>query len=555
METESFDEETHLNAINGSRGCFSGRHRRGFSLTQLACIAMERRTDCHTILFVDDEPQNLYLFKSFFGRDYNVITAASGTEALAVLAGQEIKVLLADQRMPGINGIQLLETVARQYPETVRVLVTGYSDIDVVIEAINRGAVYHYLSKPWDIEEIKATIRNAIEVYELKKRNQTLIGSLRKKIAELDFLNALQLELKGLTESEKIVDKALLKLREELEADCGWHCELHGSTIRSRFPANGSHRAKELTRIVEQLQLTEVKEPTSRRAADGRSLCILPLVFQGISFGYLLFLFSLEKPFDGQELSFAQAASHVLSSVLYSQHLHLKEMKEEQLLALGQMASMIVHDLKGPLATILGFVSLLQAELAAPQREEFAGIINHEIRRLIDMVEELLAFSKGQTHLEITDVDLSILFQEIMELFEINLKRENIQAEICLNGLRSVRGDRKKLKKVFINLLQNAREYLQRVEGNRSIRISSSVENETVLIRVVNNGPPIAQELQSKLFDPFFSYDKDQGTGLGLTICKKIIEEHNGSIEVCSEPGKNEFRIALPAGSNPGPES
>jgi DNA-binding NtrC family response regulator len=130
---------------------------------------MEHRSGAYRILYVDDEPQNLYLFRSLFEQDYDVITAASGTVALGILANENIHVLLADQRMPGINGIQLLETVAREYPETVRVLVTGYSDIDVVVDAINRGAVYRYLSKPWDIDEIKATIRNAIEVYELKK--------------------------------------------------------------------------------------------------------------------------------------------------------------------------------------------------------------------------------------------------------------------------------------------------------------------------------------------------------------------------------------------------
>ena len=108
---------------------------------------------------------------------------------------------------------------------------------------------------------------------------------------------------------------------------------------------------------------------------------------------------------------------------------------------------------------------------------------------------------------------------------------------------------------MFINLLQNAREYLQRLDGKRTIRISSSVEDQTVLIRVANNGPPIPRELLPKLFDPFFSYDKDHGTGLGLTICRKVIEEHNGSIEVYSEPGRNEFRITLPAGSNLCPDS
>jgi K+-sensing histidine kinase KdpD len=512
---------------------------------------MEQPAGGYKILYVDDESQNLYLFRSFFEQDYEVLTAASGAEALTILAEQEIQVLLADQRMPGINGIQLLETVAREYPETVRVLVTGYSDIDVVIDAINRGAVYRYLSKPWDIDEIKATIRNAIEVYELKRKNQNLIESLHKKIEELDFLNELQLEVKGLTETEDITEKAVVRLREELEADCGCHCELHGGCVRSRFPAETSDRKNDLKGIVEQLDLPLVKQPTADQAPDGRSLCILPLVFQGTSFGHLVFLFPKNKPFDPDELSFAEAASYVVSSVLYSQHLHCKEMKKEQFLVLGQMASMIVHDLKGPLATILGFVSLLQAELAAAQREEFAGIINQEVRRLIDMVEELLAFSKGQSHLEITTVDFPDLFEEIMSLFDISLKRENIQTEIRLNGLRAVAGDRKKLKKVFINLLQNAREYLQRVEGQRTIQIKSSVKNDTVLIRFINNGPPIPHELLPKLFDPFFSYEKDKGTGLGLTICKKIIEEHNGSIEVYSQPGKNEIRIILPARSNP----
>jgi signal transduction histidine kinase len=230
-------------------------------------------------------------------------------------------------------------------------------------------------------------------------------------------------------------------------------------------------------------------------------------------------------------------------------------MQEEQFLVLGQMASMIVHDLKGPLATILGLVSLLQAELASAQREEFAGIINREVHRLIDMVEELLAFSKGQRRLDIIAIDVPVLVQEVLDLFEISFRKENIRAEVCLNGLHTLSGDRNKLKKVFINLLQNAREFLQRVEGQRAIRITCSLDGDTVLIRFINNGPPIPRELLPRLFDPFFSYGKDQGTGLGLTICKKIVEEHRGSIAVCSEPGRNEFRITLPAGSDPCPDS
>ncbi len=521
-------------------------------------VAMENGAGTYSILYVDDEPQNLFLFRSFFEQEYTVHTAESGSEALRILGESDIQVLLADQRMPGINGIQLLETVAKEYPETVRVLVTGYSDIDVVIGAINRGAVYRYLGKPWDVDEVQATIRNALEMYELRRKNQTLIASLdkqnrllRKKVAALNFLNKLQLDLKGLPDFESITDKAILRLQEEFEADVGCHCESRSGTVQIRFAHLNRDRENELRELIDQLDLPPIETPLSPSMPEGRSLCVLPLVFQGTYFGHLVFLFPKKTPFDIEELPFAEAASHVVSSVLYSDHVHRQEMKKEQLLLVGQMAGMIVHDLKGPLATIMGFVSLLQADLDRSQREEFAGIINQEVRRLIDMVEELLSFSKGETHLNITSIEFRSFVEEIVELFDISLKRENIRTEVSLNGLHNFSGDRKKLKKVFINLFQNAREHLQAVEGRRNIWISSSLEKDTVLIRFINNGPRIPEELLPRLFDPFFSHEKDQGTGLGLTICKKIVEEHHGSIEVFSGPGRNEFRISLPVKSHP----
>jgi len=507
----------------------------------------------YSILYVDDELQNLYLFRSVFEQEYTVHTAESGSEALRILGKSDIRVLLVDQRMPGISGIQLLETVAREYPETVRVLVTGYSDIDVVIDAINRGAVYRYLSKPWDVEEVRATIRNALELYELRGKNQALVATLdeqnrllRKKVAELNFLNKLQLELKGLPDFESITDKAILRLQEELEAEAGCHCESRHGTAQIRFAHLNGDREDELRGLIDQLDLPPIETPQSPSMPEGRSLCVLPLMFQGTSFGHLVFLFSKKTPFDIEELPFAEAASHVVSSVLYSEHVHRQEMKKERLLLVGQMAGMIVHDLKGPLATIMGFVSLMQADLGRSQREEFAGIINQEALRLIDMAEELLSFSKGETHLNITSIEFRNFVEEIVELFDISLKRENIRTEVSLNGLHSFSGDRKKLKKVFINLFQNAREHLQTVEGRRNIWISSSLEKDRVLIRFINNGPRIPEELLPRLFDPFFSHEKDQGTGLGLTICKKIVEEHHGTIEAFSRPGRNEFRITLP---------
>ncbi len=511
---------------------------------------------CYNILYVDDEIQNLYLFRSFFEQQYNVLTAESGTEALAILSQKTIQVLFVDQRMSGMNGIQLLETVAVEYPDTVRVLVTGYSDIDVVIDAINRGSVYRYLSKPWDLEEVAATIRNAVEIYELKRKNESLIDSLDRqnklllrKVEELAFINELQIELKGFQDLEGIVTKVIERLRGELDAEAGFFYEKSGQAIQLRSGDPVGQKEQELAELVDRIGNLDTKDPYVHSLPEGGGLLILPLVFSGLFFGFLVFLFSRDKPFSQEDLPFTKAASHVAASVLYSRYVQKEEMKKQRLLMLGQMAGMIVHDLKGPLATIMGFVSLLQADIGPAEREEFGGIINREVRRLIDMIEELLSFSKGETYLDISSIDLHSLIDEILELFHISLRKENIATKISLNGLHSFPADRKKMKKVFINLFQNAREYLQNVEGQRRIQIESTLHGDTVQIRFINNGPKIPPDVLQKLFDPFFSHNKDQGTGLGLTICKKIVEEHHGSIEVESEAGRNEFRITLPARS------
>ena len=124
----------------------------------------------HSILYVDDDKQNLFLFQSLFVHLYRVFTATSGKEALSILIEHSIQVLFADQRMPEMNGIQLLERITGQYPDIIRILVTGYSDIDVAIDAINRGSVYRYVSKPWNNDEVITTAKNAVEIFELKKK-------------------------------------------------------------------------------------------------------------------------------------------------------------------------------------------------------------------------------------------------------------------------------------------------------------------------------------------------------------------------------------------------
>ncbi|MGB3466967.1 MAG: histidine kinase, partial [Cyclobacteriaceae bacterium] len=127
------------------------------------------------ILYVDDEKGNCDYFKSAFRREHIIHTAYSGSEALTILQGNDdISLILTDQRMPEMSGVEFLEQSLKIAPDAIRVLVTGYSDMKTVIDAINKGQVYHYIPKPWSYDEMKITIEKALQAHKLMVENKTL---------------------------------------------------------------------------------------------------------------------------------------------------------------------------------------------------------------------------------------------------------------------------------------------------------------------------------------------------------------------------------------------
>ncbi|TAF63340.1 MAG: hybrid sensor histidine kinase/response regulator, partial [Cytophagales bacterium] len=138
------------------------------------------------ILYVDDEPKNLSSFKSVFRRFYKILVAESAQEGLALMRDNPIHLVISDQRMPKMTGVEFLEFISKEYPDVTRVIITGYSDMEAIVEAINRGKVFSYVTKPWKTDELKITIDHALEAYQLKKQNQQLILDLKKVNDELD---------------------------------------------------------------------------------------------------------------------------------------------------------------------------------------------------------------------------------------------------------------------------------------------------------------------------------------------------------------------------------
>lgn len=140
------------------------------------------------ILYVDDEVSNLNMFKANFRMHYNITLAKSAEEGKKVLENQEIHIIITDQRMPNETGVEFLASIVEKYPEPIRMLLTGYADIEAVIEAINKGKIYHYISKPWEDQHLRVTIDKAYEVYSLRKHNKELTQQLLTANQQLEFL-------------------------------------------------------------------------------------------------------------------------------------------------------------------------------------------------------------------------------------------------------------------------------------------------------------------------------------------------------------------------------
>jgi len=136
------------------------------------------------VLYIDDEEDNLMAFKSSYRRIFDIYIADSAKKGIDILKNNRIEVIIADQRMPNMTGIDFFESILNTYPNPIRILLTGYSDISDVKDAINKGQVYRYINKPWNEYELKITIENAYQIYHLKEQNNKLQNKYQKVFSE-----------------------------------------------------------------------------------------------------------------------------------------------------------------------------------------------------------------------------------------------------------------------------------------------------------------------------------------------------------------------------------
>lgn len=174
-----------------------------------------------TILYLDDDEGNLSVFQAAFLRHYDVHVVSTPDAAFEVLRTQPVKVLLTDQRMPILTGIEFLKQVIPLYPDIIRIIVTAYSDLEVVVQAINECSIFRYITKPWNTDDLRQTLENAVETYRLREENRRLLHDLQQTNAQLEEtveeLQGVNGELSAYTLQLVQKNENILEIRDKLQ--------------------------------------------------------------------------------------------------------------------------------------------------------------------------------------------------------------------------------------------------------------------------------------------------------------------------------------------------
>ncbi len=227
--------------------------------------------------------------------------------------------------------------------------------------------------------------------------------------------------------------------------------------------------------------------------------------------------------------------------------------RQERISTIGRLSGSIVHDLRNPLAAIYGGAEMLvDADLPPTHVKRLAGNIYRASRRIQELLQDLLNVSRGKTNAPEL-CRLREVASAAAESLAAAAEAQNVSIMLSIPPEIEVPLDRSRMERVFVNLLANG---LEAMPGGGEIGISSDFENGTVVVQVEDNGPGIAPEIKSKLFQPFVSAGKRNGLGLGLALTRQTVLDHGGDMWVDSEPGRGaRFSIRLPGAQLAQPQS
>jgi two-component system NtrC family sensor kinase len=532
------------------------------------------------ILGVDDEVENLRILELGLGREFTVVTAKSGDEALRIFNERPIAVVLSDHRMPGMSGVELLARVRELDPKAMRILVTAYGDATTLGRAVNDSSIHRYVPKPWNIEEMRGVLRSAIDVYALENERESLVN-------ELTVLNRVSQLINQQLQLEPLLDVLLMTLTHELGYDGATLFFLDGDTgslrpVRAE-PAEGDvadflaefeivgTRAREFvgklangsaqTLRLEDAKLLEAPVRDWVMEVSAGEILVVPMV--GKQF------LAVDNRRGGPAFSMqdqtllagiaTQSVTAIENSRLFQD---LREYREragqaEQRGTLGALSAVLAREIQDALDSVRGFLVTAPGKRADEDQEfwvdqrERSLRDEEQIRQLAGTIERL----EGGPGTDMrVPCDLTELVRraaaEVSSEFE--QAREAIAIEADPQTPKAIAVQRQ-LHQVVVGLLRNA---LEASPPEHTIRVRLAPdpfgERPGIALEVSDEGSGISPEDLERIFDPFFT-TKGSQQGLGLALCQHFVGHHGGSIEVRSEAGEGAtFCVRLPAAPAPG---
>ncbi len=364
----------------------------------------------YTLLFVDDEPDVLDVLARTFDKRFGVLTAATGAEALAIMRSQRIDLLVTDQKMPEMSGIELVSAARAAGHDVTAILLTGYTDPDDLIAAINQGQVYRYLTKPWDVNDLVVTVKNALEYTQLRRDKDRLLTQLRKRFEALSVLYEVSNQSAGDAPTyDAIIDRVLNAVSRVLPYDCGAALVAlaEGRSASLRLRVSGvvgdkgllwvkdtvlsAHRKSSGQLLPEDRVVTRVAGSTSAEAtapATFASQLTVPLVANGRPVGTLSLFSSKPGAYTAEDGELLDVLANQTTDAIQSLRAHEDESRRRIELMVESMADgVLLTDDKNEIVVLNPAARQLlrltddPAELTARHLQETLGFYPFELVR------------------------------------------------------------------------------------------------------------------------------------------------------------------------------
>ncbi|MEW6258937.1 MAG: response regulator [Thermodesulfobacteriota bacterium] len=494
----------------------------------------------HHILLIDDEPDILRVLAMSLRVDgHTVHTAASGEEGVELFLKHHPEIVITDIRMPGMDGIEVLQRIRSLSDRVEVIIVTGHGDVDVAIEALKYGAS-DFINKPVRDEALSVALKRAGEklaiqqqirdyTHNLEERVEEATRALRRQTVFLqELINSswdgiVGIDADGLIAvynpaAERIFGKSAGQV-------LGTTIETLENGVRSLIENAAASNVCHL----ESQEMTVTAESGERIPVDFSGSCL----FDGdVSIGFVGFFHDL------REIRRLQQAL----------------VEKERLATIGQTVAGLAHCIKNILHGLEGGSYILDAAIKRKDYEKLTNgwrLIQRTVHRTADLLKDLLTYSKKREP-EYKPCDPAGVVKEVCDLLLPVAEKSRVTLDIQFEGKpQTVALDPQTLYRVTMNLLSNAIDACLFDENRlKSFRVTVRLavrERERIDLWVADNGCGMDENTASKLFVSFFSTKGAQGTGLGLLVTRKLVEEHGGGIEVTSHLNEGTtFHVWLP---------